>query len=420
MNEIVIRDDIFSENFELFRQKLRLYNKGEEFKSFYEGTPEKWEFYKRFVRIEGQERLDLKSWKREDIGNGNIIKKVIYAIEIDSLKNSVYKIELENNLLIWDLRNGEKGRDHKSLYDALENRGITRIYETLLFNFYFGLIDDKTAFNQFVELAGKKYSFIAYLFFLKNWKEYLPIAPETFDNAFKMLKISFKTSRRCSWDNYQTFISILRLIKEKIEIETGLPIIELIDAHSFCWMLVRIPVDEKIKILKSSSPKRRPLKIDHNKSVEFPEVIPKKGMVVSYEEYLKKYHRNLTIGRKAEIIVCNSERDRLKEAGRPNLAKDVTRVSDNPSLGYDIDSFEIDGTRIYIEVKAVRSFKDILSFYLSRNEWEKSQSIDNYYFYFVSFSKNESEEIEFIQGKELLSEYMMASEYFVKLPLPGK
>jgi len=420
MDEIKIRDDIFSENFELFRQKLRLYKKGEEFKSFNEGTPEKWEFYKRFVPIEGQERLDLKSWKKEDIGNGNIIKKVIYAIEIDSLKNSVYKIELKNNLLIWDLRNGEKGRDHKSLYDALENPAITWIYETLLFNFYFGLIDDKTAFNQFIELAGKKYSFIAYLFFLKNWKEYLPIAPNTFDTAFKMLKISFKTSRRCSWDNYQTFISILRQIKEKIEIEIGLTNIEIIDAHSYCWMLVRIPVDEKIEIVKRSSPKRKPLKIDYNKSVEFPNFTPKKGIVVSYEEYLKKYHRNLTVGRKAEIIVCNSERDRLKEAGKPDLAKDVTRVSDNPTLGYDIDSFEIDKTRIYIEVKAVRSFKDILSFYLSRNEWEKSQSMDNYYFYFVSFSKNGSEEIEFIQGKELLSQYMMASEYFVKLPLPRK
>lgn len=131
MDEIIIRDDIFKKNFELFRQKLRLYNKGEEFISFHKGTPRRWEYYKRFVPGEAQERLNIKSWKNEDIGSGKIIKDLINAIEIDSLKNSIYKTELKNNLLQWDLRRGENKRDHKSLYDALgdsKKSGNMRLY----------------------------------------------------------------------------------------------------------------------------------------------------------------------------------------------------------------------------------------------------------------------------------------------------
>ena len=416
MDEIIIRDDIFKKNFELFRQKLRLYNKGEEFISFHKGTPRRWEYYKRFVPGEAQERLNIKSWKNEDIGSGKIIKDLINAIEIDSLKNSIYKTELKNNLLQWDLRRGENKRDHKSLYDALGDSKKVWKYETLLFDFYLDLVDDDVAFNRFNELAGRRYPFIAYLFYIKNNEQYLPIAPETFDEAFKLMKISFKTSRKCSWNNYQTFLDIIRQIKEKIEIETETNI-ELIDAHSFCWMLVKIPVTEKIEIAAKSPPGRKPLKIDLDKVVVFPDLTPKEGMRVTYEDLKEKNQKNLSIGRKAEIIVCESERKRLKEAGRPDLAKEVTRVSDNPSLGYDIDSFEIDGTRIFIEVKAVRHFKKILSFYLSRNELEKSQSMDNYYFYFVSWSENKGRKIEYIPGKELLSQYMIPSEYFVKLPL---
>jgi hypothetical protein len=417
MDEFEIRDDFFEEQFDLFRQKLRYYGNGEEFKSFAEGTPEKWELYKRYVYIEGRDRLDSKSWKREDIGTGKIIDKTIKAIEIHNVKSPGHKTNLENNLLQWTLKNGEKGRTHNSLYESLETPQKTQEYEQVLFNFYQNITDDETSFNRFMDIAGRKYPFIAYLFFLKNREIYLPIAPETFDTAFRMLQIPFKTGYQCSWDNYQNYLKIIGHIKEKIEIKTGLTNIELIDAHSFCWMLVKLPVPAKITPYKADIPTRTPLKIEPQKTVSFPALVPKEGLKISYDDYLKKYQKNHNVGRKAEIVVCRSEQKRLIDAEKPELAKKVKRVSDNPSLGYDIESRDIDGTKMFIEVKAVRSLEDILSFYLSRNEWEKSQSMDNYYFYFVSCSKEQKHDLAFIQGKELLPKYIWPSEYLVKLPL---
>ncbi len=97
--------------------------------------------------------------------------------------------------------------------------------------------DDKKTFEKLVNIFGHKYPIIAYLFFLKDKKQYMPIAPTYFDKAFKTLGINLITSHKCSWDNYQVYNAALEnirlLITEKLQTETS-----LLDAHSFTWMLV--------------------------------------------------------------------------------------------------------------------------------------------------------------------------------------
>ncbi len=74
------------------------------------------------------------------------------------------------------------------------------------------------------------------MFFLKDKSRYLPIAPTYFDRAFEYLGVKFTTSKKCSSENYNSFIYLLsqlkQLLAEKLECE-----VSLIDAHSFAWII---------------------------------------------------------------------------------------------------------------------------------------------------------------------------------------
>jgi hypothetical protein len=82
------------------------------------------------------------------------------------------------------------------------------------------------------------------LFFLKDWDRFVPISPKTFDRAFELLGIDLTTSKHCSWQNYTQFNDAIRSIQDALKDVTGLGEIRMIDAHSFCWMLVRLPQDK--------------------------------------------------------------------------------------------------------------------------------------------------------------------------------
>jgi hypothetical protein len=78
---------------------------------------------------------------------------------------------------------------------------------------------------------------------------------------------------------------------------------------------------------------------------------------------------NRKLGCAGEEFVERIERERLRKAGRDDLAKKVEWVSKSQGdgLGYDIESFETDGTPIVIEVKTTKG--PIQSpFFLSENE----------------------------------------------------
>jgi hypothetical protein len=78
---------------------------------------------------------------------------------------------------------------------------------------------------------------------------------------------------------------------------------------------------------------------------------------------------NRAIGVEGEGFVMKLERVRLTSAGRPDLAAKVTWVSrdQGDGLGYDIESFEDDGTPIVIEVKTTRGGIGT-PFFISENE----------------------------------------------------
>ena len=101
-------------------------------------------------------------------------------------------------------------------------------------------------------------------------------------------------------------------------------------------------------------------------------------------DYEKEARKLKKLGERGEKLVMDLEKQRLLNAGRKDLALKITRVSlTSDSLGYDILSFDRDGSSKMIEVKATQSDVGLVNFYFTANELNTAQSNENYYVYVV-------------------------------------
>jgi hypothetical protein len=227
-----ISDGEFDRQFERFKLSVRLAS-GAEFKSFHEGIAASWEDYKPRLRKCALSLLDASNWSEASIGRGRILPKVISSIEIADR-------DLPNNLVRWENRWGPDSQSHNAMLDAVASgRGI-REFEREFFSLFRSHAVDAESFEQLRSLTGNKYDLLAYLFFLKDSKQYMPIATQTFDKAFRLLGSDLVTARHCSWENYRRYNAVLTQVQQALRDRAGIRGARLIDAHSFCWMLVRI------------------------------------------------------------------------------------------------------------------------------------------------------------------------------------
>jgi hypothetical protein len=90
--------------------------------------------------------------------------------------------------------------------------------------------------------------------------------------------------------------------------------------------------------------------------------------------YLEVEARNQSLGRAGEELALRFEHERLWRAGKHDLADRIEHVArtQGDGLGYDIQSFEVDGRDRLIEVKTTR-FGALTPFFASRNEVEVSE-----------------------------------------------
>ena len=95
---------------------------------------------------------------------------------------------------------------------------------------------------------------------------------------------------------------------------------------------------------------------------------------------VERDHRNRELGLAGEKVVVDHERRWLAERGRGDLAERVRHVSIEigDGLGYDIESFTLEGEPKPIEVKTTRGGLDT-PFFMSRNEKEVSERMANNY-----------------------------------------
>ena len=185
---------------------------------------EKHEKYKSEIYHAGRAALAFQAWENSALGSGKIAQAVVKAIEMP-----------KNNLVRWQARYGETARPHQPLYEAKKQQEDLLRIERCLFALYREQ-QEESSYNELVDIFGKIYPLLAYLFFLKDRSRYLPIAPTFFDRAFDLLGAEFKTSHKCSWENYLVYISLIRELKTLLA-ESLDPQATLLDAHSFAWIL---------------------------------------------------------------------------------------------------------------------------------------------------------------------------------------
>lgn len=84
-------------------------------------------------------------------------------------------------------------------------------------------------------------------------------------------------------------------------------------------------------------------------------------------------------GLRAEQLVLEHERRRLRLAGRPDLADAVSQISLTTDIaGYDISSFNADGSKRRVEVKGVQPLTLRPVIFVSRREIERSRLDDSW------------------------------------------
>ncbi|KQP24017.1 hypothetical protein ASF27_12780 [Methylobacterium sp. Leaf102] len=284
---------IFQDQFEVFKERVLRKSKVP-FTSFREGFASAWEGYKLPLRKRALERLGASSWPQGSIGNGQILKKLISAIEIAEEGGAA-----SNNLVRWPNEYGHRNRSHFALLDALDDQTACRRIEQWAFDFFRGEPDYGDAFEELRALVGSRYDLLAYLFFLREPERFMPIGSQTFDRAFGTLEIGVRTAWRCSWENYADYTGALQEIRAALTEIAGLSDVRLVDAHSFCWLLVR-PELERPDVLLVNSAKGKA----SNATIYGGEDIAIRNMIDSIANTVK--HAN---GQKVEVT------KKLKELG---------------------------------------------------------------------------------------------------------
>jgi hypothetical protein len=224
----------FDREFDHFSETTyRRFNQGP-FNSFRSGAAKGWEGYKPLLRKRALAVLQTCTWIEEEVGTGSILERAIGAIELSG------NDQTRNNLVSWEARYGPGSASHTALVAAQGHPATRSAFERWLMDAFRIGGEAGELFERFRRLAGDGYPLAAYLFFLIDIERFAPIAPRTFDVAFSRLGIDVRTSGHCSWQNYRDYNAALEAVRGHLVTKPGLGDAQHIDAHSFCWMLVRM------------------------------------------------------------------------------------------------------------------------------------------------------------------------------------
>ena len=223
----------FERSLDQFNALLHEFN-GSAFTDFDEGLIAKWESYKTTVREIAIGRLKSHEWETPDIGSGRILTALISAIEIRDNNN------IHNNLVGWEARHNQNSAT-VDLREQVGNGKELQTFERILFDLFLEHAQHSISLEKIVDLIGRQYSLVAYIFFVLDADQYMPIAPRTFDRAFADLGYDLRLSGNCSWDNFSAYNDGIRSVQQAFIDWSGLTETRLVDAHSFLWMKARLP-----------------------------------------------------------------------------------------------------------------------------------------------------------------------------------
>ncbi|WP_432472354.1 DUF3883 domain-containing protein [Amphritea sp. HPY] len=102
-------------------------------------------------------------------------------------------------------------------------------------------------------------------------------------------------------------------------------------------------------------------------------------------DYEAKGREQCATGEAGERLVVEYEKNFLSSNNRDDLARKVNHVAlKEDGLGYDIESFELDESPKYIEVKSSKESMGRSRYYLTRNEYEVGKVKKGYSLYILS------------------------------------
>lgn len=132
----------------------------------------------------------------------------------------------------------------------------------------------------------------------------------------------------------------------------------------------------------------------------------KRNKINTKPDYEQLARLNATIGKTGEEAVVLFERNRLKDVGRIDLADKVEWVSlRSDSFGYDVSSFNVDGSPKHIEVKTSSNSKDEVHFYISAYEYEKLIEDEYYEIYYVFNLHSKQPKVYYLDSKMLREKF---------------
>ena len=144
-----------------------------------------------------------------------------------------------------------------------------------------------------------------------------------------------------------------------------------------------------------------------------------KALRRAVQDYEASQKRKAKAGENAEQAVIRYEKDKLNNAGRPDLADMVEQVSKKSSdYGYDVKSFELVNNRyteVHIEVKSVKKTENYIEFFISENELQKFKTDESYKIYCL-YRNGKDYKLHIIKKNEFFSnDYLMPLTYRVRI-----
>lgn len=186
-------------------------------------------------------------------------------------------------------------------------------------------------------------------------------------------------------DDLYKALSILSEIKSKL--------IGLDYKHTNNFILSQTENIKQLKSSKSKYEKQFENELNFQK-YKFQSTTPPKANIsnkhlggkVYKVDYVKRNITNKKLGYAGECVILEYEKNKLLKSPKPHIRKLASEVKHcsvemGDGLGYDIQSYDYDGNKIYIEVKT--TFEGITTpFYISENELVTSRNLNkSYYLY---------------------------------------
>lgn len=131
--------------------------------------------------------------------------------------------------------------------------------------------------------------------------------------------------------------------------------------------------------------------------------------------YLEREAQNQSLGDAGEEFVLNFEQARLIYAGKNSLAERIEQVSITvgPSAGFDIRSFEENGTDRFIEAKTTKYGKNT-PFFVTANELRFSEENSSRYYLYRLFRFRADPKLFALQGHLREKCLLEASQYVAR------